>query len=197
MSLIKTSLIVYLSNCDAYNLGWFLTQVNGTVFSKNAIPNGVSVNGSAADTMKHRSSSEPKVNGVVATKYDKASKPEKPERKLNSKELIEKQRNWTSHFSKAKPTVKRYNCGGDFSNFYDGKWLKKIIKIYLSRCSDTTKNETKSDACDVKPVISSASIVHSQPPTEASTVVSESICSASNTAQHSVDKCGDLRSTER
>lgn len=30
----------------------------------------------------------------------KPEKPEKPERKFNSKELIEKQRNWTSHFSK-------------------------------------------------------------------------------------------------
>ncbi|KAL3283802.1 hypothetical protein HHI36_017973 [Cryptolaemus montrouzieri] len=29
-------------------------------------------------------------------------KPDKPERKLNSKELIEKQRNWTSHFSKSR-----------------------------------------------------------------------------------------------
>lgn len=29
-------------------------------------------------------------------------KPEKPERKFNSRELIEKQRNWTSHFSKAR-----------------------------------------------------------------------------------------------
>ncbi|XP_077290170.1 protein phosphatase 1 regulatory subunit spinophilin isoform X2 [Arctopsyche grandis] len=32
----------------------------------------------------------------------KPEKPEKPERKFNSKELIEKQRNWTSHFSKAR-----------------------------------------------------------------------------------------------
>ncbi|XP_065204263.1 uncharacterized protein Spn isoform X2 [Planococcus citri] len=87
-----------------------LNHVNGAVYSKNAVPNGVSVvNGSATsgDTLKYRSSSEPKVNGVVVTKYDKSSKPEKPERKLNSKELIEKQRNWTSHFSKSKPTVKR------------------------------------------------------------------------------------------
>lgn len=30
-------------------------------------------------------------------------KPEKPERKFNSRELIEKQRNWTSHFSKRRP----------------------------------------------------------------------------------------------
>ncbi|CAH1180314.1 unnamed protein product [Phaedon cochleariae] len=34
-------------------------------------------------------------------------KPEKPERKFNSKELIERQRNWTSHFSKTRNS--RYN----------------------------------------------------------------------------------------
>lgn len=76
-----------------------VSQVNGNAFCKNVIPNGVSINGTA-EPLKHRSSSEPKVNGVYG-KHDK-SKPEKPERKLNSKELIEKQRNWTSHFSKAK-----------------------------------------------------------------------------------------------
>lgn len=38
---------------------------------------------------------------------DRPEKPEKPERRLNSKELIEKQRNWTSHFSKTRPS--RYN----------------------------------------------------------------------------------------
>lgn len=32
----------------------------------------------------------------------KPDRPNKPERKLNSKELIEKQRNWTSHFSKSR-----------------------------------------------------------------------------------------------
>lgn len=37
----------------------------------------------------------------------KPQKPEKPERKFNSRELIEKQRNWTSHFSKTRST--RYN----------------------------------------------------------------------------------------
>lgn len=37
----------------------------------------------------------------------KPEKPEKPERKFNSKELIEKQRNWTSHFSKTR--TNRYN----------------------------------------------------------------------------------------
>ncbi|KAL1450570.1 hypothetical protein WDU94_002917 [Cyamophila willieti] len=47
-------------------------------------------------------------------------KPEKPERKFNSRELIEKQKNWTAHFSKTKATpssgaTQRYNS--DPSNF--------------------------------------------------------------------------------
>lgn len=33
---------------------------------------------------------------------EKPAKPEKPERRPNSRELIEKQRNWTSHFSKTR-----------------------------------------------------------------------------------------------
>lgn len=39
-------------------------------------------------------------NGV--TPGEKPAKPEKPERRLNSRELIEKQKNWTSHFSKTR-----------------------------------------------------------------------------------------------
>lgn len=65
-------------------------------------------------------------NGVIKTDSEKAAtedklqtveggmslskkpeKPEKPERKFSSRELIEKQRNWTSHFSKSRST--RYN----------------------------------------------------------------------------------------
>ncbi|KAG8266942.1 regulation of protein localization to actin cortical patch [Homalodisca vitripennis] len=45
-------------------------------------------------------------NGV--TVGEKPAKPEKPERRLNSRELIEKQKNWTSHFSKTR-TSPRYN----------------------------------------------------------------------------------------
>uniref|UniRef100_A0A4Y0BHP3 Neurabin-1 n=1 Tax=Anopheles funestus TaxID=62324 RepID=A0A4Y0BHP3_ANOFN len=37
-------------------------------------------------------------------KSEKPEKPEKPERKFNSRELIEKQKNWTSHFSKTRTT---------------------------------------------------------------------------------------------
>ncbi|XP_040154402.1 uncharacterized protein LOC120895278 isoform X2 [Anopheles arabiensis] len=43
-------------------------------------------------------------------KSEKPEKPEKPERKFNSRELIEKQKNWTSHFSKTRTTK-----GSDFN----------------------------------------------------------------------------------
>ncbi|CAG9854132.1 unnamed protein product [Phyllotreta striolata] len=49
----------------------------------------------------NRSDSAPDAKPCVARK------PEKPERKFNSKELIERQRNWTSHFSKTRNS--RYN----------------------------------------------------------------------------------------
>jgi hypothetical protein len=45
--------------------------------------------------------------GGVMSLSKKPEKPEKPERKFNSRELIEKQRNWTSHFSKSRSA--RYN----------------------------------------------------------------------------------------
>lgn len=46
-------------------------------------------------------------NAFRSNKTEKPEKPEKPERKFNSKELIEKQKNWTSHFTKARTT--RFN----------------------------------------------------------------------------------------
>lgn len=45
-----------------------------------------------------------KIHNVSRHKQEKPEKPEKPERKFNSRELIEKQKNWTSHFSKPKST---------------------------------------------------------------------------------------------
>ncbi|GAB0090428.1 serine/arginine repetitive matrix protein 1 [Sergentomyia squamirostris] len=49
-----------------------------------------------------------KIHNVSRMKsVEKPEKPEKPERKFNSRELIEKQKNWTSHFSKTRTT--RYN----------------------------------------------------------------------------------------
>lgn len=48
-----------------------------------------------------------KIYNVSRMKMEKPEKPEKPERKFNSKELIEKQKNWTSHFTKTRTT--RFN----------------------------------------------------------------------------------------
>lgn len=48
-----------------------------------------------------------KVERTSVKENDRPERPEKPERRPNSKELIEKQRNWTSHFSKTRPN--RYN----------------------------------------------------------------------------------------
>lgn len=48
-----------------------------------------------------------KIQNTSRFKSEKPEKPEKPERKFNSKELIEKQKNWTSHFTKARTT--RFN----------------------------------------------------------------------------------------
>lgn len=57
-------------------------------------------------------------NNSSRTKPMLMKKPEKPERKFNSKELIEKQKNWTSHFSKTRTS--RYNS--DPNRQQDGKF---------------------------------------------------------------------------
>ncbi|KRF77594.1 uncharacterized protein Spn isoform X9 [Drosophila virilis] len=46
----------------------------------------------------------PPSNGSVSSLFAGCDKPEKPERKFNSRELIEKQKKWTSHFTKTKTT---------------------------------------------------------------------------------------------
>lgn len=46
----------------------------------------------------------PPSSGSVSAIFAGCDKPEKPERKFNSRELIEKQKKWTSHFTKTKTT---------------------------------------------------------------------------------------------
>ncbi|KAG5890941.1 hypothetical protein JTB14_019879 [Gonioctena quinquepunctata] len=63
-------------------------------------------------TKKINGFAETETNGKNSKNDDRTKpalmkKPEKPERKFNSKELIERQRNWTSHFSKTRTS--RYN----------------------------------------------------------------------------------------
>jgi neurabin len=57
-----------------------------------------------------------KIHNVSRMKSEKPEKPEKPERKFNSRELIEKQKNWTAHFSKTRATNK---YGGEHLNRCD------------------------------------------------------------------------------
>lgn len=73
----------------------------------------------------------PKVNGEKPLLM---KKPEKPERKFNSKELIEKQRNWPSHFSKTRSN----RCNSDPS--------KTDVKLAVSNGRTPTEIKTNSSA---------------------------------------------------
>jgi neurabin len=66
-------------------------------------PNGVI----KTESEKTATEDKSQTAGLVTSLTKKPEKPEKPERKFNSRELIEKQRNWTSHFSKSRSS--RYN----------------------------------------------------------------------------------------
>ncbi|XP_054014993.1 uncharacterized protein LOC128895960 isoform X2 [Hylaeus anthracinus] len=63
---------------------------------------------------------------------DRPEKPEKPERRLNSKELIEKQKNWTSHFSKTRPS--RYNSDPN----------RSVVQSSLNQSANKVNIETTS-----------------------------------------------------
>ncbi|KAK9306003.1 hypothetical protein QLX08_003226 [Tetragonisca angustula] len=78
---------------------------------------------------------------------DRPEKPEKPERRLNSKELIEKQKNWTSHFSKTRPS--RYNSDPNRSlvqsslNQSSSKVNVEAASVGHVQNATNTDNETK------------------------------------------------------
>lgn len=84
------------------------TLSNGGLRNGSTSTNGMSSqqthNGSAAAA----SAASAPVKSIFNVSRPKPEKPEKPERKFNSRELIEKQKNWTSHFSKARSSPK-YN----------------------------------------------------------------------------------------
>ncbi|KAK4877137.1 hypothetical protein RN001_009643 [Aquatica leii] len=65
--------------------------------------NGHKVNGSCIDNEKMTKTDAERTKPTIMRK------PEKPERKFNSRELIEKQRNWTSHFSKTRSSSRFYS----------------------------------------------------------------------------------------
>ncbi|XP_063931025.1 neurabin-1 isoform X4 [Zophobas morio] len=88
-----------------------LTKGNDVVFPDDHIGFISKTNGiksiSSNETSCKTDENQKRIKSNFLLKTNKPEKPEKPERKLNSKELIEKQRNWTSHFSKSR--IIRYN----------------------------------------------------------------------------------------
>ncbi|XP_014606531.1 PREDICTED: uncharacterized protein LOC106788096 isoform X9 [Polistes canadensis] len=93
---------------------------------------------------------------------ERPEKPEKPERKLNSKELIEKQKNWTSHFSKTRPS--RYNSDPNRSvvqislNQNFNKFSGDNSSAGFNEISSNIENDTKRSVdISANPAIRSAS----------------------------------------
>ncbi|XP_025205572.1 neurabin-1 isoform X6 [Melanaphis sacchari] len=67
----------------------------------------------------------------------KPIKPEKPDKKLNSRELIEKQKNWTSHFSKSpRSSNSRYNSDPSPSEVKE--WMPSVNSDGISRTASTS-----------------------------------------------------------
>lgn len=107
----------------------------------------------------------------VSRKSEKPEKPEKPERKFNSKELIEKQKNWTSHFSKPRPTPPTGINRCDIIRTVPGTGVinsADIVKTHEQRRSssiDTPSSPTKHSPIppEVKPRTTSRSSSLSSP----------------------------------
>ncbi|XP_012225104.1 uncharacterized protein Spn isoform X4 [Linepithema humile] len=95
---------------------------------------------------------------------DRPERPEKPERRPNSKELIEKQRNWTSHFSKTRPS--RYNSDPNRSLVQTSLNSQNTqSQIKQSTSVDGYQSTTSSTANDsASPAIRSASFCSARSP---------------------------------
>ncbi|CAI6343414.1 unnamed protein product [Macrosiphum euphorbiae] len=93
-------------------------------------------------------SSNQKSNGIIGSAQShsqlngskvnvKPIKPDKPDKKLNSRELIEKQKNWTSHFSKSpRSSNSRYNS--DPSPNEVKEWIPDVNTDGISRTASTS-----------------------------------------------------------
>jgi neurabin len=114
------------------------------------------------------------IQNVSRLKSEKPEKPEKPERKFNSKELIEKQKNWTSHFSKSRngaPTTTSARCDiirtvpgtGVINNAEINKVPEQVEKLRSSKSSSIesppspSKRQSTSTPPEIKPRTTSRS----------------------------------------
>ena len=89
--------------------------------------------------------------GGVANLTKKPEKPEKPERKFNSRELIEKQKNWTSHFSKSRSA--RYNSDPN----------KTEVRVSLSSGGSENKTGTVGSQLQTQKATSDSSLPTTNP----------------------------------
>lgn len=105
-----------------------------------------------------------KVERTLGKENDRPERPEKPERRPNSKELIEKQRNWTSHFSKTRPS--RYNSDPN----------RSLVQTSLNS-QNATHNATQQQQSSIDGLCQSSSTTSATNDT-ASPARSASFCSA-------------------
>ncbi|XP_050531955.1 neurabin-1 isoform X2 [Daktulosphaira vitifoliae] len=86
---------------------------------------------------------------------EKPIKPDKPEKKFNSRELIEKQKNWTSHFSKSpRSSNSRYNS--DPSPNEVRGWIPNIKPEGISRTASISSINQNDN---FSPITSSSSLI--------------------------------------
>ncbi|XP_029174637.1 uncharacterized protein LOC114943213 isoform X2 [Nylanderia fulva] len=102
-----------------------------------------------------------KVERTLDKENDRPERPEKPERRPNSKELIEKQRNWTSHFSKTRPS--RYNSDPN----------RSLVQTSLNSQNAQVPQSASVDACQSSTVSATGVNDSTNPATR-----SASFCSA-------------------
>lgn len=135
-------------------------QIPNIQLCHNSIPKNIRLN---ADNIIKRDEKIFKINGteknrlsadetIFFDKYEKPGKsekpkkPEKPERKFSSsKELIEKQRNWTSHFAKTRSS--RYNSDPNKNDI-------KFVENCNNESFDNKQNGGRSASFNVKPTTS-------------------------------------------
>lgn len=115
---------------DRKNLEKYSTSVPvlNNIDKSNGIKGNGTANTNGVSKMENKGTEE-------RIKPQLMKKPEKPERKFNSKELIERQRNWTSHFSKIRSS--RYNsdpnkCEDKLTINLDNKEVTVSSKISAS-----------------------------------------------------------------
>lgn len=109
--------------------------------------------------------------GIASKNFGKENRrddrPEKPERRLNSKELIEKQKNWTSHFSKTRPS--RYNSDPNRSvvqtiqNQNSARLISDGTSMDSSYCESDYQEIEFKKPCEPCPATRSASFCTSRP----------------------------------